>query len=75
MGAGCYPSKVAQSSMAAGGLLADLAGWQPAWRTWRTLRTAMVNLEDLAEWICGPGGLGGLRVLVLADCDGLWPNP
>eukprot|EP00665_Eupelagonemidae_sp_cell47_P012133 gene12133-biopygen2595 len=36
-------AKVATSSIDAGGLMADLADWQPAWRTWRAERTAQAN--------------------------------
>ena len=38
--------KVAKSSTAAGGLLADLADWRAGWRTWQTGGLCMAGLAD-----------------------------
>ncbi len=77
-------SKVAKSSTAAGGLLADLADWLAGWRTWRTGGLCLADLADWRTWRTrawrtwrtGGLGLGGLwRTLgrlwrTLADSGG-----
>ena len=57
--AGRHP-KVAKSSRAAGGLLADLADCRPAWRTRRTGGLGLADLADWRTWRTLAGGLGGL---------------
>eukprot|EP00663_Eupelagonemidae_sp_cell21sb_P010390 gene10390-biopygen3196 len=46
------PRKVAKSSTAAGGLLADLADWLAGWRTWLGGLGGLADLadSDLADW-------------------------